>query len=215
MKNICRTLFFTVAILLSHEIYSQSSLNFDQAPRNYSGPVTIVAGEHGKMIANEPGSFFIPAKDSVHHKPKTLAVKIKLSGNKSFSGYLVNMNDSMLQLISKRAPFGTTPTEISFGYANVISVSIHRKGNIGRGFVIGALSGAAMGALIGAGTYSPNPTGIDYGIGANMAGASLLGGILGGITGTLVGAIGKNFSIKQEKLKFLLMHQKLISYLGQ
>lgn len=141
-------------------------------------------------------------------KPKTYTLKLKTE-KKTTNGYLSGINDSLLQLSTKRVTFSNPLHENSdrttYPYAQLEKVNIRRYGSVGRGIAYGTLLGGAFGAIIGLITYKkPDPDNsfgqiFDFGAGFD----AMIGGSLGAIAGAIIGGI-----IKSKSKKFFIQRNK-------
>lgn len=144
-------------------------------------------------------------------RPKTFTLKLKTE-RRIINGYLSGINDSVLQLSTKRVTFSNPVHEnsdhITYTYAQLEKVNIRRYGSVGRGIAFGALIGGGVGAIIGLASYKkPDPDNIfgqifDFGPGFD----AMIGGSLGAIAGAIIGGIikskSKQFFIHRNKQNF-------------
>ena len=141
-------------------------------------------------------------------EPKTFTLKLQTE-RKITNGYLSGINDSLLQLSTKRVTFSNPLVENSdyktYTYAEVEKVNIRRYGSVGRGIGFGALIGGGVGVIFGLASYKkPDPNELfselfDFGAG----GSALVGGFVGAITGAIIGGI-----IKSKSTKFFIRRNK-------
>ena len=93
-------------------------------------------------------------------KNKNKAYKVwvsKVDKSKIIKGLLIDVNDESLKIIDKHS------IEISIDASNIKTIKIRKKGKIGNGVLIGALTGLVTGGLIGlVSGDEPNKT-VDYG----------------------------------------------------
>jgi hypothetical protein len=177
------------------------------------------------------------AQDSV---PKRL-LKYKISviewnGSKQ-TGYLGYINDSILYVSTTQVAVNQPAQHISkrsaLDFSQIRWVHLKRKGSVGRGILIGAISGLAAGAIVGLvsgddpscqrSASDPNQYNIYSGFGYSMCSAfsisagekAVIGGTLGMVTGGLIGGIigavaRKKFSINGSKEKFKAMQLSVL-----
>lgn len=141
-------------------------------------------------------------------RPETFTLKLKTE-RRIINGYLSGINDSLLQLSTKRVtfsnPFHENSDHTTYTYAQLEKVNIRRYGSVGRGIAYGTLIGGGIGAMIGLITYKkPDPDNIfgqlfDFGSGFS----ALVGGSLGAISGAIIGGI-----IKSKSKKFFIHRNK-------
>ena len=139
-------------------------------------------------------------------------------------GYLSAFSDSGIYVSSTPITFSSisnlSKTDRLIDYKNLREVYLRRRGATRNGLLIGTMSGAVAGALIGLISGDDPPCtassndflGIGYGLceafrttaGEKAAGGAIIFGSLGGITGTIVGALArKKFIIKVVFLIFI------------
>ncbi|MEO6136313.1 MAG: hypothetical protein ABIP35_14235 [Ginsengibacter sp.] len=147
-------------------------------------------------------------------RPKAFILKLQTEG-KITTGYLSGINDSLIQLSTKRVTFSNStmgnPSYGAFPYAEVETVKIRKYGSIGRGIGFGALIGAGVGGIIGLATYQRDPNSwFDLGPGINALAGAIIGAILGIIFGGIRGAQMKKFSISRNKENFEKMSASIL-----
>jgi hypothetical protein len=178
------------------------------------------------------------AQDSM---PKRL-LKYKISviewnGAKQ-TGYLGYINDSILYISTTQVAVNQPAQPISkraaLDFSQIRTIHLKRKGAVGRGILIGAISGLAAGAIAGlvsgddpacqrSYTVSDPYTGIFTGITYSMCTAfsisagekAVIGGTMGMISGGLIGGIigavaRKKFIITGSKEKFNAMQLSVL-----
>jgi hypothetical protein len=149
------------------------------------------------------------ANDSLPGRKIIFSAKIK-TDEKIIRGYLANINDTAVSLT---LPLGTLPETQNISYAEISSLSLHRKGNGGRCALIGALTGVGIGAIAGLASGSdPEPHtlfGMTAGEKAVVYGFAL--GLTGTITGAIIGALTKKvFTINKNKENFHNMKTSIL-----
>lgn len=138
---------------------------------------------------------------------KTFLIHLQ-NGQKSDFGYLAAINDSALQLSHKRVKFSNSVKEDSsfktYNYQNIESLGIGKYGQVGRGFLTGALVGFGTGGL----------TGIAMAGGFIDAADIIILGVIGAIPGTIIGGLlgshKKKFNIKRNKENFHAMKNSVL-----
>jgi hypothetical protein len=133
------------------------------------------------------------------------------SGKRITAGYLNSISDTSVYVSPIPVAFNSYLADKSasgsISYNQIYKLKIRRKGNAGRGIIIGALAGAATGAMIG---YA------SAGDGSWFKGSELAktGGVVLGLTGALIGAIigsaYKTFIVKNNKEKFDEFKRQLV-----
>ncbi len=142
----------------------------------------------------------------------------KIDNSKIIKGNLYEVNDESLKIIGNRY------SEIIVDVKDIHKIKIRKKGKIGKGAGIGALTGIATGALIGFvsgddpdeiidggwlfGTYSSHGT--SAGEKAAIWGVSL--GAAGSIVGAVLGTKKEIFLIDGDIKKYQSHFDKLLSY---
>ena len=139
-------------------------------------------------------------------KPKTFTLKLKTERKITY-GYLSGINDSLIQLSTKRVTLSNSfienPAYKTYTYAEVEKVNIRKYGSVGRGIGYGALIGGGVGGIVGLATYQRDPNGwFDFGPGINAIGGAIVGAIPGIIIGGILGLKMRKFNIHRNKEKF-------------
>ena len=125
-------------------------------------------------------------------------------------GYLVQVNDSNVAVSIAPLPYGvsTKSSLEQYNYNDIKYVEYKRKGSIGRGILIGSLSGVLLGTIMGlveGDTKPPENNNLGYTLaysfgpvstGEKVATYGLGLGLIGGLTGALIGAISNAVSKK-------------------
>jgi len=145
--------------------------------------------------------------------PKSM--KIKLSVRDSIQrvehGYLAAMADSGTVMLKTPVVFDhalASSTSNVIPYQNISEVTFKRKGSVGRGILIGTISGIVLGGITGYITYKkPDCKDAlicwDFGPGTDAAAGASLGAVTGAIIGGIIGAVAKKtFIIGGKKEKF-------------
>ena len=154
--------------------------------------------------------------------PKRMTLKLAVTDSiqRVEYGYLAAMADSGIVMVKSPVVFDHS---IAASNANVISyqnlseVSIKRKGGVGKGIWIGAVSGMVLGAVVGYISYKPmNCEGAtficwDFGPGYDAAAGAALGTFAGAALGGIIGAVAKKtFVIGGRKDKFHHMKESVL-----
>ena len=147
---------------------------------------------------------------------KTFKVSVVDESNVKHDGYLVTVSDSNLSMVKSPIIFEEgliLRDSKNYAYENISKITYSRKGAVGRGIIIGALSGAVIGTIVGAVSYekpapcdTQNPfcLNLDFGAGVSAAGGAALGTLGGGLIGGIIGAVAKKTFIiggKRESFK--------------
>ena len=151
-------------------------------------------------------------------KRKIYAIDINRGGLNPSFGYLESLNETSLRLASTPLQYGTSTGGKLLIYNTINNLSIHRKGQAGRGALIGAVGGIVLGGLIGAITYSKPEQGpgvfLNFGVGLNIAAGSIVGFLLGLPIGILSGSSVNKYNIDKNKQAFENMRSQLIDVYG-
>lgn len=122
--------------------------------------------------------------------------------------YLLNITDSTVVLSASPLPFNSlTMTNASikqFGYPEIESVVLKRKGSVGRGALSGLLIGGGIGAIAGLALGDDTEGWFRLSAGDKAAALGLFGGLTGALTGALVGALTHHkfiINYKRENLR--------------
>lgn len=155
------------------------------------------------------------AQDSLVLKPATYKATITFTDKRFVQDYLVDFTDT--SLLTRSSPFrfryySNNSNAVSVPYTQIDNVVIKRKGNGGRGALIGLFSGAALGGIIGAITYKDcDGCLFDFGIGFDIGVGAFLGSMGGTLTGLIIGSLmKKRFIINGQRDKFEQMKLSVI-----
>jgi hypothetical protein len=146
-------------------------------------------------------------------RPKRMTLKLTVTDSiqRVDYGYLASLADSGIVMLKSPVVFDHTianPNSNIISYQNISQVTIKRKGGVGRGILIGGLSGLALGGIIGYISYKPtNCEGaiicFDFGPGADAAAGASLGIVAGAAIGGIIGALAKKtWTIGGKKARF-------------
>ena len=152
-------------------------------------------------------------------KKKIYIIDINKGGLNPSFGYLQSINSNTLSITSSPLQYGTSREGRLVSYNNIDKIRIHRRGNVGRGALIGAVIGIVAGGVIGAISYSkPTPSAqsgwfsgltFDFGVGFSIVAGSLGGLLLGLPTGALFGSHVNEYAIDKNKQAFEDMRNHL------
>ncbi len=160
---------------------------------------------------------FYSAKPQTPQTPvklaKTITLVTQLKNGETWNyGYLSGINDSSVQLSTKRVAFSNlslgNPSYKTYNYGDIEKMKIRKYGSLGRGIGYGALIGAGFGAIVGLVTYQkPAPgngwfSSLDFGPGFNALGGAILGILPGLIIGGIIGSKTMKFNIHGNKERF-------------
>lgn len=160
----------------------------------------------------------IGQSDSLQFKHKTLKLTLSRINSDSETGYLTAIKDSSLEFTARAVPFGIQSSKVKslqqVGVPDISYVKISRKGSVGKGLLIGTLTGAFIGIAAGYISGDDRIYSIQedpYGL-RNLfqqtakekaTALGVLGGLGGGITGAIIGAFAhKKFIIAGKKENF-------------
>lgn len=161
---------------------------------------------------------------SLHRK----TFKTTVVTDKTTIGYIMNFSDSSVIVSASPIKFnplstGSVSGSSEISYQSISNMKIRRKGSVGRGALIGGLSGMAAGVISGfiAGDDKIKPVSEDpWQISAILASSAgdkalafgLLGLVSGGVIGAIIGAISnKKYTINGNKDKFDDMREKILN----
>ena len=149
-------------------------------------------------------------------KKKIYVININKGGLNPSFGYLQSINDTTLSLVSLPLRYGTTTDGKRLFYNTINNLRIHKKGQAGRGVLIGAVGGIVLGGIIGAMTYSKPEQGsfFNFGVGLNIAAGSIVGFLLGLPLGILSGSSVNKYNIDKNRQAFQNMRSQLIDVYG-
>ena len=153
--------------------------------------------------------------------PKRVTMKLSVmdSVRRVDFGYLAAMSDSGIVMLKTPVVFDHSIASSNMNiipYQNLTEVSIKRKGSVGKGILIGGLSGMVLGGIIGYISYKPtNCEGalicFDFGPGTDAAAGASVGTLAGAAIGGIVGALAKKrFIIGGKKEKFQQMKTSVL-----
>lgn len=128
-------------------------------------------------------SFFLPAQNN-YPKVKIFKTWVQLNGEPYKSiGVLYQLKDSSILISNSvlESDYYSNNFQVTeFKIENIEKISLRRKGGIGKGVWIGALSGTVLGVIIG---------GASQGGGYDSYGMGLAGGVAGCFVGAGLGAL--------------------------
>ena len=148
-----------------------------------------------------------------NRKPKRMTLKLSITDSiqRVDHGYLAALHDSGVVMLKSPVVFdqqlSSTTTNL-IPYQNITRASVRRKGSVGRGILIGGLSGMFLGGIIGYASYkSPNCEGAymcwDFGPGTDAAAGASVGTLAGAAIGGIIGALAKKtWTIGGKKNRF-------------
>ncbi|HYJ39110.1 MAG TPA: hypothetical protein VEV87_10855 [Chitinophagaceae bacterium] len=159
------------------------------------------------------------AQDS--RTPKRVTFRLAITDNiqRVDYGYLAALADSGIVMLKSPVVFDHALANANtsvISYQNLSEVSIKRKGSVGRGILIGGLSGMFLGGVIGYISYKPTNCQdaiicFDFGPGTDAAAGASLGTVAGAAIGGIVGALAKKrFIIGGKRDKFQQMKESVI-----
>ncbi len=134
---------------------------------------------------------------------KTFKVSVVDTTLLEHKGYLLSVSDSDLVMLTAPVIFDQglfSSKGTSYSFETISKVTYSRKGAVGRGILIGGLTGAVVGTIVGAITYKkPEPCDpqnpfciqLDFGAGLDAAAGGILGTLGGGLIGGVLGAVAK------------------------
>jgi outer membrane lipoprotein SlyB len=132
-------------------------------------------------------------------------VKVKLISGQVMRGELVNCTeDSLVMRVEDPEKF---EGERSIAYSSISYVGIHKKGAGASGFIVGAISGAALGMAIG-----HNVSSDAGGVGSPQNMNTAVGGVIGFFVGAKIGvevAWSNRHRIKGDRAKFVMFIDKI------
>ena len=154
-------------------------------------------------------------------RPKRITLKVKLmdSIQRVEYGYLAAMADSGIVMLKSPVIFDqhlSSNTASLVPYQNITQITVRRKGSVGRGILIGGLSGMFLGGVIGYISYKPvNCEGtwfcMDFGPGYDAATGASIGTLAGAAIGGIIGAVAKKtWTIGGNKNRFHEMRSNVI-----
>jgi hypothetical protein len=124
-----------------------------------------------------------PGTSTVYATIKARKYKIIYFGNKKSTARSLDSLKGNILYVSGNKGLQEIPL------ATIKEIQVAKKGRpVGRGALLGALTGIPTGALIGLATYSPQPDEWDFGPGFSAMGGAVVGALGGIITGSIAGA---------------------------
>lgn len=161
------------------------------------------------------------AQDTPYLKSAAYKVIVVTNTEGAIKGYLHSIYDTSVYISEKPVSFkGYVSNHAglrTISYNDISSIRLRRKGSTGWGMLIGALTGAAVGAIAGLASGDDHPKTNTWCIpcftaGEKAAALGLVSGMTGFGVGAVVGAIAhKTFTINHNKemfdeFKWKLMH---------
>lgn len=152
----------------------------------------------------QEGSF----PDNGSYKKRTYKVFVFRGNTLLAQSYLLNITDSTVVLSARPLPFRSLNTgKVStreFGYPEIESIILKKKGGAGSGAIAGLFIGGGLGALAGLASGDDETGWFRLSAGDKAAALGLGGGIVGALIGAFLGALShQKFMIghKTEKLQ--------------
>lgn len=139
-------------------------------------------------------------------KKKTYIVWVKPIDNTStIKGYLSEVGDMLVV-----TPIKKNQTDHRIKLDQVNYLKFRKKGKIGKGLLIGGISGLGIGALVGLATHKSSSSSDSFSINLGPEFSVLGGGIVGAISGLIIGRIvgGKKITIPIQGSKKSIQAQK-------
>ncbi len=160
---------------------------------------------------------------------KVYRAKVYAFDNKKVRGILYSVDDSSISLcidtaFMKNDPLNQSFKVIAISYQDIKKIKVIRQGALGKGFLIGALTGAVPGLMIGAaadvgdaaygatvtvlswGTVTPEPEPSFIPV------STLVGFTIGGLIGLAVASPSKNFLIYNNIERYNTQKRRLSMY---
>ena len=127
--------------------------------------------------------------------PHTYKVVLQTKEGKTINGNLQQINSSAILMNMN-----------TYNFENINTVKIYRKGSVGRGLLIGFLSGAVIGIATGliSGDDDPNQW-FSMTAGEKAFGGAVIFGAAGSAAGAIIGLIHKQFTINGKKERYQQM----------
>ncbi len=161
------------------------------------------------------------AQDSPSIRRVVFNAILKGTNRQITSGRLFAITDSSVLITKKAVALKFSDVDLKegkiFSFTEIEKLQLQRKGNVGRGVLIGSLTG---GLLIGiAAAISTSSTSANTGFRYSTGGVEVVGGVfIGAVGGALIGAIigalsHKTFFIRGKKERFDKMRTKMIAKL--
>lgn len=147
-------------------------------------------------------------------KQKLYQLKITRTDGSKVKGYLHSVQNDVLYL--NESQYDSKPFEVKMD--QVKTISVRKKGGVGRGAAVGALSGALLGYIIGYATYqkpdclSTSIFCFDFGPGYSAISGMSIGMLIGGGIGALAGGSSKTFEINGKQESFELIKPEIAEY---
>ncbi len=131
--------------------------------------------------------------------PHVYKIILQTTEGKTLNGNLEQINSSAILMNMN-----------TYNFENINTVKIYRKGSVGRGLLIGFLSGALTGIAYGiiSGDDDPNQW-FAMTAGEKAFGGAVVFGAAGSLTGLIIGLIHKQFTINGKKEKYQQMRGSL------
>ena len=136
--------------------------------------------------------------------PKPYKVILKTKDGQFITGNLNSISNTSLSMSDKKINMQ------SYDIEKIIDLKIYKKGSVGRGAIIGFLTGAITGFVIGMASGDDDPKQWFAMTSSEKAftGGILLGGA-GALTGALLGLIHKKITINGQKEKYQNMKTRM------
>jgi len=158
---------------------------------------------------------FSQTEEKQDYKQRVYKISVLGQKKESRQGYLANSNDSAIYLSLNAIPFKSVPvggtSTRAIAYYDIQSITLIRKGNIGKGALYGLVTGAVVGGTIGLiSGDDPPDTFFATTAGEKAVAGAIVTGVIGTLLGTLIGALTQHkFIINGNKERLFNMNQTM------
>lgn len=159
------------------------------------------------------------AQSTLNTKKVKYQVWVYPKGNATFSGSLYQTGDSSIVVAATKKHIYAKTTSLEIFPVNQINeLKARKRGQVGKGALIGVGSGIVLGALVGRLSYRPcDNCFLDFGPEFSTMGGAILGIPVGALVGIVVGSVRSSYPISGKQSNYATQREqlKLISITGQ
>ena len=151
------------------------------------------------------------AQSTWNTKKVKYQVWVYSKSNTTFMGSLYQTGDSSIVVAATKKQFYSNTTALEqFPVNQINELKIRKRGQVGKGALIGVGSGILLGALVGRLSYTPcDNCFLDFGPGFSTMGGAILGIPVGALVGIAAGSVRSSYPISGKQSNYASQREKL------